>query len=40
LEKPGVQAGTISIDERQERMRQREDDMHVGHVEEIPLAGV
>src|SRR6267154_5719059 len=40
LEKPGVQAGTIPIGERQERMRQRKDDMHIGHVEEITLAGV
>ena len=38
LEEPGVQAGTIPIAERQERMRQREDDVHIRHVEQVALA--
>src|SRR5688572_30765512 len=40
LEEPGVQAGAVPIAERQQRMRQREDDMHIRHVEELPLARV
>jgi hypothetical protein len=37
LEEPGVQAGAIAIGQRQERMRQREDDVHIRHIEQIPL---
>ena len=40
LEQPGVQAGTIPIAERQERMRQREDDVDIRHVEQVALACV
>ena len=40
LEQPGVQADTIPIAERQERMRQREDDVHIRDVEQVTLAGV
>ena len=40
LEQPGVQAGTIPIAERQERMRQREDDVHIRDVEQVTLARV
>ena len=40
LEQPGVQAGTIPIGERQERMRQREDDVDIRHVEQVALACV
>src|SRR4029450_5936232 len=38
LKEPRVQAGTIAIGQRQQRVRQREDDVHIRHVEEIPLA--
>ena len=40
LEQPGVQAGTIPIAERQERMRQREDDVDIRHIEQVALACV
>jgi hypothetical protein len=40
LEQPGVQADTIPIAERQERMRQREDDVHIRNVEQVTLARV
>ena len=40
LEEPGVQARTIPIGQRQQRMRQREDDVHIRHVEQLPLARV
>jgi hypothetical protein len=39
LEQPGVQAGPIPMAERQERMRQREDDVHIRDVEQVALAG-
>jgi hypothetical protein len=39
VQEPGVQTGTVPIRQGQERMRQREDDVHIRHVEEIPLAG-
>ena len=38
LKEPRVQARTIPIGQRQERMRQREDDVHIRHVEQLPLA--
>ncbi len=38
LEEPCVQTGTVPINQRQQRMRQREDDVHIRHVEEFPLA--
>ena len=38
LEEPRVQTRTIPIGQRQQRMRQREDDVHIRHVEELPLA--
>ena len=38
LQEPRVQTGTVPIRQGQERMRQREDDVHIRHVEEIPLA--
>jgi hypothetical protein len=38
LEEPGVQTRAVPIAERQERMRQREDDVHIRHIEELPLA--
>src|SRR4051794_33555397 len=38
LEEPRVETGAVAIGERQERMRQREDDVHVGHVEQLALA--
>ena len=40
LEEPGVQAGAVSIGQRQQRMREREDDVHIRHVEQLPLARV
>ena len=39
LKEPGVQLCGVAIAERQQRMRQREDDMHVRHVEELALPG-
>ena len=38
LEEPGVQPGAVPIGQRQQRMREREDDVHIRHVEEFPLA--
>jgi len=38
LQEPRVQTGTVPIRQEQERMRQREDDVHIRHVEEIALA--
>ena len=40
LEEPGVQAGAVPIGQRQQRMRQREDDVHIRHVEQLALARV
>jgi hypothetical protein len=40
LQEPGVQPRTIAIGQRQQRMRQREDDVHIRHVEQVTLAGV
>ena len=39
LKEPGVQLRRVAIAERQQRVRQREDDMHVRHVEELALTG-
>ena len=38
LEEPGVQPGAIPIRQRQECMREREDDVHIWHVEQFLLA--
>ena len=38
LEEPGVEAGPIPIAEWEQRMREREDDVDIRHVEEVPLA--
>ena len=40
LEKNRVQPGTIPTGQRQERMRQREDEVHIRHVEQLPLTRV
>ena len=40
LEEPSVQPGTIPIGQRQQRVRQCEDDVHIRHVEHVALAGV
>src|SRR5260221_1977222 len=40
LEEPGVQPRTIPTGQRQQRMRQREDDVHIWYVEQVALAGV
>jgi hypothetical protein len=40
LKEPSVQPGTIPIHQRQEPMREREDDVHIRYVEELPLASV
>ena len=40
LEEPGVQARAIPIGQRQQRMREREDDVHIRHVEQLALARV
>src|SRR5437870_2718213 len=40
LKEPRVQAGTIPIDQRQQGVRQREDDVHIRHVEQLTLARV
>src|SRR5579864_4167429 len=39
MKEPRIQTGTVPIRQGEERMRQREDDVHIRHVEEIPLAG-
>ena len=39
LEEPGVERCGVAIAERQQRMRQREDDMHGRHVEKLALPG-
>jgi len=39
LQEPGVQLRGVAIGQRQERMRQREDDMYIGHIEELTLPG-
>ena len=39
LEEQDVELCGVAIAERQQRMRQREDDMHVRHVEELALPG-
>jgi hypothetical protein len=38
VEEPGVQAGTIPVRQRQKRVRDREDDVDIRHVEEFTLA--
>ena len=38
LKEPGVQTGAVPIGQRQERMREREDDVHIRHVEQLALA--
>ena len=38
VEEAGVQARAIPIGQRQQAMREREDDVHIRHVEQIPLA--
>src|SRR6188472_2922891 len=38
LKEPRVQTGPVPIGQGQQRMRQREDDMHIRHVEELALA--
>ena len=40
LKQPGVQTRTIPVGQWQERMREREDDVHIRHVEQIALARV
>ena len=40
LEEPRVQTSAVPIDQRQEPMREREDDVDVRHVEELALAGM
>jgi hypothetical protein len=37
LEEAGVEAGAIPIGQRQQSMREREDDVHIRHVEELTL---
>ena len=38
LEEPRVQTRAIPMRKREQRMREREDDVHIRHVEELPLA--
>src|SRR5215207_4975935 len=40
LKEPRVQPGPVSIGQGQERMREREDDVHIRHIEELALARV
>ena len=40
LEEPRVQARAVPIGQRQQRMREREDDVHIRHVEQLALARV
>jgi len=40
LKEPRVQTSAVPIGQRQEPMREREDDVDVGHVEELALAGM
>jgi hypothetical protein len=40
LEEPGVQARAIPIGQGQQPMREREDDVHIRHVEQIALTRV
>ena len=40
LKEPGVQLRGVAIAQRQQRMRERKDDMHVRHVEQLALARV
>src|SRR5262249_3722078 len=40
LKEPRVQTRAVPIGQRQEPMREREDDMNIGHVEELALARV
>ena len=40
LKEPGVQTSAVPIGQRQEPMREREDDVDVWHVEELALAGM
>jgi hypothetical protein len=40
LEEPRVQARAVAIGQGQQRMRQREDDVHIRHVEELALTRV
>src|SRR5262245_8301259 len=39
LKEPRVQTRAVPIDERQERMGQGEDDVHIRHLEELALGG-
>ena len=39
VKEPGVQLRRVAIAERQQRVRQRENDVHVRHVEELALPG-
>src|SRR2546430_245213 len=40
VEEPRVKARTVPISQWQQRMRQREDDVHIGHVEQLTFARV
>ena len=40
LKEPRVQPRAVPIGQRQERMREREDDVHIRHVEQVPLTRV
>ena len=40
VKQPRVQTGAVPIGQRQESMREREDDVHIRHVEQLPLARV
>src|SRR5688572_1539523 len=40
LEEPGVQTRPVPIGQGQEIMREREDGVHIWHVEQLALAGV
>jgi hypothetical protein len=39
-QQPRVQASAIPIGQGQEPMREREDDVHIRDVDDLPLAGV
>jgi hypothetical protein len=40
VKQPGVQTGAVAIGDREEPMREREDDVDVRHVEQLALARV
>ena len=40
LKEPRVQTRPVPLGQRQERMREREDDVHIRHVEQVVLARV